>query len=155
MTVQAEISESKSTVNLPEGEPNRSPTGRSGTVRLARFAFALVAGAFALCVVIQVFLAGLAVFVSPLNWVRHINFVHVFEFVPLLMLLLSFVGRLPKALRWQSAGLFGGIFLQYFTANVGGKLPWAAALHPVVAMIIFWTAITVARNAWGVGLRAR
>ena len=49
----------------------------------------------------------------------------------------------------RRVGLFGGIFLQYFTANIGGKLPWAAALHPVVAMVIFWLAITVARNAWG------
>lgn len=155
MTAQPEIIERQPNSTAQSTAANGSPTRLSGTVRFAQAAFMYLAFAFTLCVVIQVFLAGLAVFVSPLNWVRHINFVHVFEFVPLLMLLLSFVGRLPKALRWQSAGLFGGIFFQYFSANIGSKLPWAAALHPVMAMMIFWLAITVARNSWRVIFRAR
>lgn len=155
MTVQPEIVEHNQPTNPPGMIKNAAPAKLSGAVRFARAVFMLLAVAFALCVVIQVFLAGLAVFVSPLNWVGHINFVHLFEFLPLLMLVLSFIGRLPKALRWQSLGLFGGIFFQYFSANIGSKLPWAAALHPVMAMVIFWTAITVVRNAWRVIFAAR
>ena len=155
MTIQPEMAESQQRTNVQGTAANEAPAKPSGTVRFARGAFMLVAITFALCVVIQVFLAGLAVFVSPLNWVRHINFVHFFEFLPLLMLLFSFVGRLPKALRGQSAALFVGIFVQYFTANIGSKLPWAAALHPVVAMGIFWLAITVMRNGGNVIFRAR
>jgi hypothetical protein len=98
---------------------------------------------FLLCVIVQVFLAGLAVFVTPVHWAQHTRFVHIFEFVPLLMLLLSAVGRLPVRLRWLSVALFALVFVQYFTANIGAYLPFVSALHPVVALILFWLSLHV------------
>jgi len=127
--------------------------GTSGGVRFVRLAFFYLASALALCVIAQVFIAGLAVFVNPLNWVRHINFVHYFEGLPPLLLILSFFGRLPTKLRWQSAGLIGLIFIQYFTANVRDVLPWASAAHPVTAMLLFWLALQIAATARGLAFK--
>lgn len=123
-------------------------TPLSALARFSRIAFAGLAAVFLVCVVVQIFLAGLATFVHPLNWARHTAFVHFFEIVPLLMLLFSFTGRLPQRLRWQSAGLFGLIFVQYFTANIRAILPLGAALHPVVAVGIFMASWAVLREAW-------
>jgi mercuric ion transport protein len=116
--------------------------------RIGRISFVFLSVLFVLCIVGQVFLAGLAVFVNPGNWPFHEMFVHLFEFIPILMVVMSLVGRLPRWAIWQSAGLFGLIFVMYFTANMTSVLPWAAAAHPVVAVLLFWISVTVMKRAW-------
>jgi hypothetical protein len=61
---------------------------------------------------------------------------------------LSAAGRLPPRLRWLSAALFALVYFQYFTANIRGHAPFMAALHPVVALIIFWLSIHVVQQTW-------
>lgn len=116
--------------------------------RFARLAFVIVAAALAIGVAIQIFIAGLATFVNPLHWARHAAFVRILELLPLLMLLLAFLGRLPARVKWQSAALLGLIFVQYFTANIAGQLPWVAAIHPLIAMVLLWAAARLATTMW-------
>src|SRR5690606_36722736 len=85
------------------------------------------------CVTLQTFLAGAAVFTDPTYWRHHITFVHFFEWLPILMVILSFPAKLPNAMKWQSAAIFLLIFAQYFTANFQG----AGAVHPVLALVMF------------------
>lgn len=113
------------------------------SVRVSRFIFTGLAWGLVACIVIRTFLAGMAIFSNPMYWTKHIVFVHLFEILPILMLIFAFAGRLPKTLRWQSAGLLGLIFAQYFTANMKS----AAALHPVIALIIFSVSWIVAKQA--------
>lgn len=126
---------------------------RSGTVRLARVAYLILTWVLVGCVAYQVFLAGLAVFVSPLNWGRHVFFVHFFELIPWVLLVLGFVGRIPKG-----GGFYAGpiaisflIGLQYFFAGAGATA--LAALHTVNALLIFWTAVSLAQKAGRLGRR--
>lgn len=98
--------------------------------------------------IVQVFIAGLAVFTDPINWGRHTSFVHFFELLPVLMFILAFVGKVPKSLRWQSLGMFGLIFLQYATANMGGISGMIPAIHPVIALILFWWSVSLALRSW-------
>ena len=108
-----------------------------------RYAFTGLAAAFFACLLVQVFLAGLAIFVHPANWARHVSFVHLFELLPLLMLLFGWLGRMPRKLLWQSAGFFGLIILLYLTANIRTVLPGAAAAHPVIALLLSGLAYVV------------
>ena len=78
---------------------------------VARYLFIVASAAFFLSTLVQVFLAGMAIFANPVNWGRHVSFVHFFEFLPLLMLVAGWLGRLPKNLLWLSAGLFGLIYV--------------------------------------------
>ncbi len=112
-------------------------------VRYARLTFRLLAWIFAACVVIQVFIAGLAVFADPARWAWHRAFVHTFEFLPLIMLALAFVGRLPTRIRWLIAATYGLFWVQYATAGIGGV---AGAFHPVNALLLFWVAMRLART---------
>lgn len=114
-------------------------------VRWTRGGYVLVAGLFVICVVIQVFIAGMAVFVDPANWSLHTTFIHVFEVLPLVMLALAFVGRLPRKLKSLPVGLWVLIMVQYATASLFGSL--VAALHPVTALVIFWVAMVITRQA--------
>jgi hypothetical protein len=127
-------------------EEARRPGRRSRPARATWYVFLGLAVVLALCVAAQVFVAGLAVFVTPVHWAQHTAFVHIFEFVPLLMLVVSAAGRLPARLRWQSAALFALVYAQYFTANICGLAPLVAALHPVVALVIFWLSLHVVQE---------
>lgn len=124
------------------GSGAATPTAR---VRWSRYIYLTLAWVFVACVVYQVFLAGMAVFVDSLNWGAHTSFIHAFEFVPLPMLLFVFLGRLPVAARWLTGLLIVLIFAQYATANIGGV---AGAFHPVNALLITWVAIFLGQSAW-------
>lgn len=123
-----------------------STTRLSGHVRWARRGFVLLSGLFAICVVIQVFIAGMAVFVDPANWSLHTTFIHVFELLPFVMLVVAFIGRLPRTLKLLPVGLWVLIMVQYATASLFGSL--VAAIHPVNALVIFWLAVITTRRAW-------
>jgi hypothetical protein len=115
---------------------------------IAPYLFLAAAAAFFLSTVAQVFLAGMAIFANPFYWGRHISFVHAFEFLPLIMLLTGWLGRLPKQLLWLSAGLFGLIYLQYFNANFRQISPVVAATHPVTALLVVGMAYVTMMKAW-------
>jgi Family of unknown function (DUF6220) len=110
--------------------------------RWAVVAYRVMGVAFALAVTVQIFLAGLAVFTDPARWQWHTSFVHAFEGLPLLLLIVALAGRLSARLRWAAGAQLLLIVVQYATANIGGAV---AAVHPVSAMIIFWLALTSLR----------
>ncbi|WP_175991506.1 DUF6220 domain-containing protein [Bacillus sp. Marseille-Q1617] len=117
--------------------------------RIGRIGFLLLSMFFAAAVLAQVMIAGAAVFVNPVNWGRHAEFVHYFGFmVPVLMVVFAGIGRMPRTYLVQVLALMVSIFLMYFTANITRTLPWAGALHPVIAVMIAGQAWMIVRNAW-------
>jgi hypothetical protein len=112
---------------------------------------ALVASAALLCAGLlgQTLTAGLAVFVSPGWWARHREVVHWFEWLTPLALLLAFLGRAPRAVKGLAGLTIALLFLQYTTAGLraSGRLG-LAALHAVNAVLLFWCAAELARQAW-------
>ena len=110
--------------------------------------FFVLAVVFAVCVAVQVFLAGLAIFVDPARWESHTAFIHIFEIVPVLLLIFSFTGKMPRSLRWLSFLSVLLIVVMYATANMSANLPAAGALHPVAALAIFWIAVMLCVRAW-------
>jgi hypothetical protein len=119
----------------------------STRVRWARYGYVLFAGLFVVCVLIQVYIAGMAVFIDPANWDLHMTFIHVFELVPIIMLVLAFVGRVPRKLKWLPVGLFLLIMVQYATAE-GFSDSLVVAIHPVNALVIFWMGMITTRMSW-------
>lgn len=115
----------------------------NGRIRLFRIIFIVLAWGLVACIGLQTFTAGMAVFYDAEHWRQHELFVHIFGYVPLLMLLFAFPAQLPKRLKWMSLTLFLLIYLQYFTANI----PAAGAFHPVMALVLIVLALKVARSA--------
>ncbi|GAA0342238.1 hypothetical protein GCM10008967_35770 [Bacillus carboniphilus] len=116
--------------------------------KLAERIFGILAGAFVLCLLIQVFIAGLAIFVDPAKWHVHKVFIHLFEIIPVAMVIIAFVGKMPRWAIGQSAALVGFIFLMYFSANITPVWPWAAAAHPVLALVLFWMGIKLTKDTF-------
>lgn len=118
-------------------------TGLSLPVRLARILYALLSSVFVACVLVQVFFAGVGAFGA--NWAWHLTFVQFLPLLPLSMIPMAFVGRLPWGLRLLPPGLVVLIGAQYALAN--NTVP-AAAFHPVNAVVIFLVSLHVARRSW-------
>ncbi len=101
--------------------------------------YATLAVVFLLCVVVQVFLAGAGIFASA-SWLSsHAMLGHGLPLIPLLMVILGLVGRLPRTINWLTALLLVLVFIQpwFIDLSEGLGIPLLAALHPVNALAIF------------------
>jgi hypothetical protein len=127
-----------------------SMAGLSGPVRLARTGYAVLSSVFVVCVLVQVFFAGMGAFGA--DWSLHLTFAHFLGLLPLLMAPVAFAGRLSWGLRLLPLGLLVLIGAQYALANAA--VP-AAALHPVNALLILCLSYLTARQAWTVVARRK
>jgi hypothetical protein len=112
-------------------------------------ALAMVGWLLAGAVLAQTFLAGMGVFVGPDWWPRHRGFVHTFEWLSPVAVILAYLSRTTrttKSLAWLTVVL---MFAQYATAGSQSSLGrmGLAALHPVSAVLLFWTSVELARRA--------
>jgi hypothetical protein len=113
----------------------------------ARWVYWLAAWLFVASVVVQVFLAGLALFAGE-SFQLHALFgftaVHVLSLLLIPLALLSRAGRRSV---WSAVALFIVVTLQVALPGLREVVPFVAAIHPVVALLIFWLGIDVARHA--------
>lgn len=108
-----------------------------------RLAFRILAWLYVCGLFGQVFLAGLAVWgEGPWDW--HKNFVHILEFIPIIMAGLAFVGRLPSRMRWLTIVAVVQIAMQY--ALVKSGIGAVSALHAVNALLLFWVAVMMVQG---------
>jgi hypothetical protein len=138
-------------------EGNRSRTERrlSPLAWLSRLAYALGAALFAGCIVLQVFFAGLGALADPAYWALHRAFGPVIGFIPLALLPVGLVGRLPWRMVGLTALLFPLFVMQFIFlyAPLGLGVVELRALHAVNALVLFWAGAHLARRAIGL-LRA-
>lgn len=117
---------------------------------LARRGHALLAAAFAACVVIQVFLAGLGVFDDPRSFVTHREFGYAIGMLTLLLLLLALMGREPRQVTGLSVLLLVLFALQSLFVALRTDAPVIAALHPVNGFLILLVAVVLTKASWAV-----
>ena len=118
----------------------------SARIRSARFLYGVVATGYFVCVILQVFFAGLGVFVSPDDLQLHRVFANYFESGSLLLFLLSWIGGIRGGLRWYPLGLLALTSLQHLTIQkFTGILP---ALHTVDALLLFGLSMHLMKRSW-------
>ena len=113
----------------------------------ARMAYLVVAWLFVAAVLSQIFLAGLSLFASAANWGAHQEFGYGISLLELLLVVLAFPGRIPRAIGRWLALLLVVYAIQTVLPNLRRDAPWVAALHPLNALAVFWIALTHARRA--------
>jgi hypothetical protein len=116
-------------------------------IRGARFAYAALAWAFVVAILLQVFFIGLGLFVEPKNLELHRDFGWILHLAPLPVLVAAALARAGRTRILQATGLVIVIFFVPILAAVRSDLPTAAAFHPVGALIAFWLATVLARDA--------
>lgn len=114
----------------------------------ARWLFLAMVWIYLAGVLYQVFLAGSALFGPDRSFETHIGLGYLLHLVPILLILVALIGRVGQPLiRWTLA-LLVVQFIQPLLPMARGDAPWAAALHPVLALVIFWLGINVGLGAW-------
>ena len=105
---------------------------------------------FILCVLCQVFLAGMSIFVSPSWWGVHQRFGELFGSLTILLVLFAIAMQPQRSIIWLTILLVVLYSLQYLLIELPGRMsvPWLSALHPVNALVIFWIAVTLARSVF-------
>jgi len=107
----------------------------------------MLAWAFLLGMVVQVFLAGLGMFAGSQNFRLHADFGWALHLAPLLLLAAAFAARAGR-LHWVFAlALAIVVFIVPIFAILRTDMPVIAALHPVAAVLSFGLALMVARNS--------
>jgi hypothetical protein len=121
----------------------------SGAAKCGRVAFIGGAGLFLAALGFQVFLAGMSIFFDATWWQVHMTMAFFIEWLPIVMIALAFVGRLPRAFALSSVLLLGLILLQYVFVEVAAQtgVRWIAAFHPVNALVMFAVGLILFQKA--------
>jgi hypothetical protein len=114
----------------------------------ARSAFPFVAGLFAVCAIIQVFLAGLGVFDDASAFATHRDFGYMISLLPIVLVVLALVGGMPRRYAGLSAVLFVLFLLQSVFVQMRDGMPAVAALHPLNGFLILALGILLAWQSW-------
>jgi mercuric ion transport protein len=105
---------------------------------------------FAACAVIQVFLAGLGVFVGPDRFAIHRDFGYTFGLLLIVVIVAAIIGRIGRRQIAFAVGLMVLFTLQSVFVTVRGSAPEIAALHPLNGFLIIAVAYVSGREAWTV-----
>jgi len=114
----------------------------------ARWLFLVLVGAYLAAVLYQVFLAGMGLFGADHDFESHRTLGYLIHLTPIPLILVAFVARVGQRLLLWTGALFVVQGIQPLLPLMRGDLPWAAALHPVLALVVFWLGITIALQAW-------
>ena len=116
-------------------------------VRAARYAFVVLALAFAAGIVLQVFFIGLGLFAGSENLVLHTTFGWILHLAPLLVLIAAALAGAGRTRILQAVALVVVVWIVPILAAVRADLPEIAALHPVGALLAFVLSLVVARGS--------
>jgi hypothetical protein len=116
-------------------------------IRSARYLYAALAWAFVAGIVLQVFFIGLALFDGPENFKLHTDFGWLLHLGPLPILVAAALAGAGRMRILQGVALAVVFFFVPILAAIRADAPWAAAFHPVGALLGFGLAVVVARGA--------
>lgn len=122
-------------------------------LNLSRIIYRVAAWLFFVGVVVQVFLAGMALFPpTPSNWVNHVGIGYLVGYILAPLIIFAFIGRMPKAIKIQMGMLVLLYIVQTILPSLRTSVPIVSALHPVNAMLLFWFSLRHARQAGSITL---
>jgi hypothetical protein len=116
----------------------------SGLIRWSRIAVVVLARLFIFGIVVQIFLVGLSLFESADYWEDHKSLGESLGLIPILLILVALVGRLPMRQIVMAAALLVLFGVQYALPNVDNG--YVAALHPINALVLMGLADQIARQ---------
>ena len=112
---------------------------------------AWVAWAFVAAIVVQVFLAGLAIpqLGGDGDFSTHQGFGYAIGLVALVLVIAAVAARAGQRRILQAVGLLVLYVIQTILPNLDPGLSVAAARHPVGALVLFGLGVWYARTVWG------
>ena len=113
-----------------------------------RLIFLSLAWLFPAAILVQVLFVGLSLFTGQSYWDAHTSLGHMIGILPLLLVILGYLGRLPRSailLTWLALGTY--LVQAEVFAVIRADAPFFAAFHPVLALVLFALAVIIALRA--------
>lgn len=85
-------------------------------------------------------------FVNQGDWEMHKEFVNFFALIPLVMFILSFLGKIQGRYRWIPLVWLIMIAVQFLAVKLIASAGTIAALHPVIAVLLFWRSVSILQS---------
>ena len=113
--------------------------------RISRVVYLILAWLFVLGILGQVYLVGLSLLGRRPSWDDHVNLGHAIGGFALLMIVFVYLGRLPRSMKlltWLNFAIY--FLIADIVIFMTDSAPKVAALHPVLAILLFPVAGTLA-----------
>jgi hypothetical protein len=117
------------------------------SVQQARSMYLALIWVFVACLVVQAFLVGLDLFSDVLDPTTHRNWAYIYGWLTPILVFLATLARFPLSVRLGSVALLVLFALQTILPQFREILPPIAAAHALNALLIFWLAMVLARQA--------
>ncbi len=120
-------------------------------IKISRYGYLIVSWLLCIGILAQVFLVGLSLLGDRPSWDDHIGLGHSLGPLALLMLVFAYLGRLPrtmKRLTWLNFAVY--FLIADVVIFMTDSAPTIAALHPVLAVILFSIAGMLAVRIWSI-----
>ena len=117
-------------------------------VKWTRIIYLIIAWLFPVAILVQVLFVGLSLFTGHSYWDAHIGFGHTIGILPILLVILGYLARLPRRtiiLNWLVLGIY--LVQAEVFAAIRADVPLFAAFHPVLALVLFALALSLALQA--------
>jgi hypothetical protein len=114
----------------------------------ARYVYLGMVWLYVAGLLVQVFLAGMGIFGVARDFAPHVGLGWLLHLVPVLLLIAAAVARVGSRLIWWNVALLVVQFVQPIFALARTDSPVVAAFHPVLALVVFWLAVTIGLMAW-------
>lgn len=117
--------------------------------KVSRYGYLIVAVVFLVGILTQVFFAGLSLLGGQPSWGAHIALGHSLLLAALLLVAFAYLGRMKsriKPLSWLTLVVY--VLLADFVVFLRGSVPLVAALHPVLALVLFTLTAMLVSRAW-------
>jgi hypothetical protein len=117
--------------------------------KIGRYIFLALTSLLLVGIIVQVYLVGLTMLGGQSGVMDDHNGIGlVLGPVTLLIILPAYLGRLPNSMKLYSWLIFATYFAMLVLANVRQSVPSVAALHPVLALVLFAMTISQVISAW-------
>ena len=137
---------------------SKSQPARSRAREIARRAYVYGIWLLFASIMAQFFLAGLGALDNPTYWVWHVTNASVVGLLPLVLVAVGALGRVPGRTLWLTAAVFALVVLQSlliapYRAAATGWVRAIAGLHVVNGLFVFWVALKLLERASGLSTR--
>ena len=119
-------------------------------ISAARWLYLGLVWLYVVGIVVQVLLAGAALFGTGTSFEPHRSLGYILHLVPILLLIVGALSRVGRRVLLWNLALAVVQFIQPLLPMLQGNAPWVAALHPVLALAVFWLGLTLANEAFRV-----
>lgn len=117
-------------------------------ISAARWLYLGLVWLYVVGIVVQVLLAGAALFGTGTSFEPHRSLGYILHLVPILLLIVGALSRVGRRVLLWNLALAVVQFIQPLLPMLQGNAPWVAALHPVLALAVFWLGLTLANEAF-------